>query len=286
MASSKPLPLFDLVRGREVRTVLNNGVSMPVLGLGVWQAPPGRATREAVQLAIEAGYRLIDTAALYRNEASVGEAVRQSGVRREELFVTTKLWNDDQGEESARRAFERSRRLLDLGPVDLYLLHWPVTGKRLASWKVLERLLRDGECRSIGVSNFTVAHLSELLDRSGIVPAVNQVEFSPFLFQRDLLEYCRNHGIQLEAYAPLTRGEKLADPVVVRIAQRHGRSPAQVVLRWGLQHGVVEIPKSIHRERIVENFASLDFGLAPTEMAALDGLHAGFRTTWDPSGWP
>ncbi|MCI4330705.1 MAG: aldo/keto reductase [Thermoplasmata archaeon] len=259
---------------------------MPVFGLGVWQAPQGRATREAVTCAIGAGYRLIDTAALYQNEASVGEGVRASGVAREELFVTTKLWNDDQGFDAALRGFERSRRLLNLGAVDLYLVHWPVRGLRLESWRALGKLQREGACRSIGVSNFTVAHLDELIGSSDLVPAVNQVEFSPFLYQRELLEYCRDHGIQLEAYAPLTRGRKLDHPALVRLARTLGRSPAQVVLRWGLQHGVVEIPKSVHPERIRENAGCLDFQLSPGQLAALDALHEGFRTTWDPSEMP
>lgn len=255
---------------------------MPVLGLGVWKVAAGAPTREAVRSALAAGYRLVDTAAMYGNEAAVGEAVRASGVPRDELFVTTKLWNDDQGYDSALAAFARSQRSLDLGPVDLYLVHWPVPKRRLESWKALEHLLVRGEVRSIGVSNFTVPHLEELLAHGSVVPAVNQVEFSPFLYQRELLEFCADHGIQLEAYAPLTRGRRLNDPTLARIGARHGRTEAQVAIRWGLQHNVVEIPKSVHAARIEENLAALDFALDASEMATLDALNEDFRTSWDP----
>jgi diketogulonate reductase-like aldo/keto reductase len=256
---------------------------MPVLGLGVWQTPPGKVTREAVRHAIDAGYRLVDTAAMYRNEEDVGEAVRASGVPRDELFVTTKVWNDDQGYEATRKAYERSERTLGLGPIDLYLLHWPVPQLRTESWRALSELQREGRCRSIGVSNFTIAHLEELAARFDTVPAVNQVEFSPFLFQRDLWEYCRGRGIQLEAYAPLTRGRRLGDPTLVRMGAAHGKSPAQVLIRWGLQHQIVEIPKSVRPARIVENAAVFDFALSTDEMSALDALDEGFRTSWNPS---
>lgn len=274
---------FDLSRGPASRTRLNNGETMPVFGLGVWQLPRGRATREAVGAALEAGYRLIDTASMYGNEADVGAAVRASGLARAEVFVTTKLWNDDQGYASALRAFERSRAALDLGPVDLYLLHWPVPGRRLDSWRALRELQQRGECRNIGVSNFTVAQLAELIDSSGVVPVVDQVEFSPFLYQRDLLDYCRREGIQLEAYAPLTRGRRLGDEVVRTVAAAHGRTPAQVLIRWGLQHRVVEIPKSSRTERIRENSGALGFELSGEEMRRLDALDEQYRTSWDPT---
>jgi diketogulonate reductase-like aldo/keto reductase len=259
------------------------GVAMPVFGFGTWKLPAGRATREAVAAALAAGYRLIDTAAMYGNEADVGAAVRDSGLPREEVFVTTKLWNDDQGFEPALRAFERSERALGLGPVDLYLIHWPVPGRRLESWRALERLHREGRCRSIGVSNFARSHLEELAGHAEIPPAVDQVEFSPFLFQRALLEDVRGRGIQLEAYAPLTRGRRLDTPAIRSAAEAHGATPAQVLLRWGLQHGVVEIPKSAHAERIRENAGAFAFALTGAEMAALDALDEGFRTSWDPT---
>ncbi|HKS59648.1 MAG TPA: aldo/keto reductase [Thermoplasmata archaeon] len=259
---------------------------MPVFGLGVWQMAPGKETMRAVGAALEMGYRLIDTAALYGNEESVGAAVRASGVPRDEVFVTTKLWNDDQGFESGLKAFERSRTAIGLDYVDLYLIHWPVSGKRLDSWRALTRLLREGKCRAIGVSNFTVAHLEELRRSSDIVPAVNQVEFSPFLFQRELWEYCRRQRIQLEAYAPLTRGRRLGDPTLQRIAQEHESTPAQVMLRWGLAHAVVEIPKSSRPERIRGNAEALALQLSADEVRELDRLDEGYRTTWDPSRIP
>jgi diketogulonate reductase-like aldo/keto reductase len=281
-----PLEPFDLSRGPAGRTRLSDGVEMPYFGLGVYQARRGRETEQAVAAALGCGYRLIDTAALYRNEAEVGAAVRAFGLPREEVFVTTKLWNDDQGRERAAAGFEKSRAALDLGAVDLYLLHWPVAGRRLESWSVLEGLLARGACRAIGVSNFTIRHLEELLARSSVVPAVNQVEFSPFLYQRELLEFCRRRGIQLEAYAPLTRGERLGDPVLAEVARSHGKTPAQVILRWALQHDVIVIPKSVHAERIRENAGLFDFALSASEMRRLDGLDEGLRTTWDPSEMP
>jgi diketogulonate reductase-like aldo/keto reductase len=286
MPPSEPSPAFDLSRGLDSRVRLNNGVMMPVLGLGLWESPAGGPARDAVRHALASGYRLIDTAAAYENEDDIGEGIRRSGVPRDEIFVTTKLWNEDQGYESAFKAFEESRRALGVRTVDLYLLHWPVTSKWPESWRVLERLLAQGDCRAIGVSNFTVRHLEALRERSGIVPAVDQVEFSPFLFQEDLLAYCRSRGIQLEAYSPLTRGRRLDHPTIGRIAQAHGATPAQVVLRWGLQHGVVEIPKSVRPERIDENAGAARLMLALEELAALDRLNDGFRTCWDPSRAP
>lgn len=259
---------------------------MPVLGLGTWKLAAGRTTRAAVRSALTAGYRLFDTAKLYANEEDVGAALRESGLDRAEYFVTTKLWNDDHGYEAALRAFERSRHALGLEQVDLYLIHWPVSGQRIDSWRALEHLQEEGRCRSIGVSNYTVAHLEELLAVCRVPPAVNQVEFSPFLYQRDLLEFCAAHGIQLEAYSPLTRGQKFDDPSLAAIARAHARSPAQVLLRWGLQHGIVEIPKSSRAERIQENARVFDFALSAAELATLDGLDRGFRTTWDPTGIP
>ncbi len=286
MPATAPSPPFDLAEGPRSRVRLNDGAQMPVLGLGVFQVPKGRVARETVRSALGVGYRLIDTAALYGNEQEVGKAVRDSGLSREEVFITTKLWNDDQGYESTLRAFERSRTALGVSSVDLYLIHWPVSDKRTESWRALLRLRREGKCRSVGVSNYTVSHLRELLETSDVVPAVNQVEFSPFLFQRELLEFCRDHGIQLEAYAPLTKGRRFGDPTLGRVARSHGVTPAQVLIRWGLQHDVVEIPKSIQPERILENARALELELSPEEMATLDGLDEGFRTSWDPSRIP
>jgi diketogulonate reductase-like aldo/keto reductase len=286
MARATPSPAFDLSRGLRSTVRLNNGVEMPVFGLGVWQAAAGGPARDAVRHALASGYRLIDTAAAYENEADVGEGIRRSGVPREEVFVTTKLWNEDQGYDSALKAFEESRSALGVRTVDLYLLHWPVETKWPESWRAVSRLLQQGDCRAIGVSNFTVRHLEALREVSDIIPAVNQVEFSPFLFQKELLNYCRSRGIQLEAYAPLTRGRKIADPTLARIAQAHHATPAQVLLRWGLQRDVIEIPKSVRPERIDENAGALSLTLSVEELGAIDALNEGFRTCWDPTRVP
>ncbi|HEV2166055.1 MAG TPA: aldo/keto reductase [Thermoplasmata archaeon] len=273
---------FDLSKGIRSTVEIRPSVSMPVLGLGVWQAAAGAPTQGAVRAALDAGYRLIDTAAMYGNEADVGAAVRASGLPREEVFVTTKLRNDDQGFDRALAAFERSRAALDLGPLDLYLIHWPVRGERERSWKALVEIQAAGKARSIGVSNFTVPQLEAFAASSDVVPSVNQVEFSPFLYQSELLEYCQRHDIQLEAYSPLVRGRRLDHPVVGSIAAAQARSPAQIILRWDLQHGVIPIPKSVHPDRIRENAALFDFELSPSEVARLDRLHEGLRVSWDP----
>ena len=265
---------------------LNNGVDIPLLGLGVYQSAPGKTTRDAVRHALKCGYRLVDTARVYGNEQDVGLALRGSGLSREEVFVTTKLRNGDHGYDSTIRACEESLRRLGLKYLDLYLIHWPVSGVRNESWRAMEKLLKDGKCRAIGVSNYTINHLSEMLASSNTIPAVNQVEFHPFLYQQKLLEYCRGHGIQLEAYSPLTRGERLNHPKVVEIAREHGRTPAQILIRWAVQHSVVAIPKSVRNERILENSRVFDFTLSLSEMKALDSLNEDFRTCWDPSNLP
>jgi diketogulonate reductase-like aldo/keto reductase len=265
---------------------LRGGVEMPMLGLGVWQAAPGEATRRAVTAALAAGYRHVDTARAYRNEADVGAALRASGLPRRDVFVTTKLWNSDHGYDPALRAIDASLAALGLEQVDLYLVHWPVEGLRGETWRAMERILSDGKARAIGVSNYTVRHLDELLGQARVPPAVNQVEFSPFLNQRALLAHCRRHGIQLEAYGPLVRGHRMDHPVLARVAASRRRTPAQVLLRWGLQHGLVVIPKSVHEERIRENAGLYDFALDAAEMGALDALDEGYRTSWDPTDVP
>ncbi len=279
-------PLRDLAS----RVRLNQGPAIPVLGLGVFQTEPGPTTRNAVAWALEAGYRLIDTATLYGNEADVGEAIRASGLARHEVFVTTKLWYTDHGYARARRALSESLKRLGLEYVDLYLIHWPRAKSpedRLGSWRALEDLRSEGLCRAVGVSNYAIRHIEEIRTRSALVPAVNQVEFHPFVYDPDLLEYCARHKIQLEAYSPLTRNRWLDDPRIGAIARAVGRSPAQVLIRWGLQHHVVEIPKSTHRERIVENAKVFDFELSPEAMRALDALAAGQRVTqWNPGEIP
>lgn len=268
------------------RTRLNNGVEIPVLGLGVYQSPPGRATQDAVRLALKDEYRLIDTARIYNNEADVGKAIRESGIPRDEVFITTKLWNSDQGYESALRALDESLRRLGLSYIDLYLIHFPVPNVRNESWKSMTRLLQHGKARAIGVSNFTVRHLEELLKTTNVTPAVNQVEFSPFLYQKELLNYCRQKGIQLEAYSPLTRGEKLSHTTIKSLASKYSKTPAQVLIRWNLQHGNVVIPKSVREERIRENSQVFDFNITDEDMAVLDSLNENLRSNWDPTNIP
>jgi diketogulonate reductase-like aldo/keto reductase len=264
------------------RLPLNAGTSIPQVGLGVWQTPRGEGTRRAVKTAIELGYRHIDTARIYGNEADVGAGLRASGVARAEVFVTTKLWNDDQGYDSALRAFDASLDRLGLDYVDLYLLHWPVAGKRLDSWRALERLHSEKRARAIGVSNFLSRHLEELMATASVTPAVNQIELSPFLQQRETRAFCLRHGIVVEAYSPLTHGQRLDHPVVVATAARVGRSPAQVLLRWALQQGLVVLPKSTREARIRENAALFDFTLDAQAMTALDACEEGLVTGWDP----
>jgi diketogulonate reductase-like aldo/keto reductase len=265
---------------------LNNGVELPRLGLGVFRAPRGEVTRQAVSAALAAGYRHIDTARIYGNERDVGAAVRESGLPRQDIFVTTKLWNEDQGYDSALRACERSLKDLGLEYVDLYLVHWPVPGRRLDSWRALEKLLADGKCRAIGVSNFLEHHLDELLGKAKVVPAVNQVEQHPFLHQPSLLRYCAGKGIAVEAYSPLTKGMRLGDPRVVELARKYGKSPAQVLIRWCLEHGLVVIPKSVHAERIRENASVFDFSFSPEDLRQLDGMNEDLYTGWDPTDVP
>jgi diketogulonate reductase-like aldo/keto reductase len=265
---------------------LRSGTTIPQVGLGVWQSPQGAPTRDAVTAALELGYRHIDTARVYRNEADVGAAIAASAVPRAEIFVTTKLWNDDQGYDQTLRAFDASLGRLALDYVDLYLIHWPVEGKRLDSWRALEKLFDHKRARAIGVSNFLVPHLEELLAVAKHVPHVNQIELTPFLQRRDVRALCSKHGIVVEAYSPLTRGKRLGHPTVVEVARGVNRSPAQVLLKWGLQQGHVVLPKSVRRERIAENAALFDFTLDARAMQQLDALNEGLTTGWDPSGQP
>jgi diketogulonate reductase-like aldo/keto reductase len=262
---------------------LPTGARIPQVGLGVWQSPRGDVTRDAVATALRLGYRHIDTARIYGNESDVGDGVRASGLPREQVFVTTKLWNADQGYDSAMRAFDASLERLRLDYVDLYLVHWPVPGKRLDSWRALERLYAEKRARAIGVSNYLRPHLQELLAHAHVAPAVNQIELSPFLQRRDAVAFCREKSIVVEAYSPLTHGARLGHPVVVVEARRVGRTPAQVLLRWGIQKGFVVLPKSTREERIQENGAIFDFKLDANAMSRLDALEEGLATGWDPA---
>jgi methylglyoxal/glyoxal reductase len=262
---------------------LNNGINIPRLGLGMYRSPKGRKSFSTVLYALQFGYRHVDTAALYKNEREVGEAIQESGIRREQIFVTTKLWNDDHGYDKALRAFDKSMKELNLDSIDLYLIHWPVTGKRKESWKALQKIYKDGRCRSIGVSNYLIRHLEELLSETDVVPVVNQVEFSPFLYQKELLEYCRAKNILLEAYSPLTKGKRLNDTNLMNVADRYGKTTAQILIRWGLQHDLIVLVKSNRTERIEENGSVFDFEIADEDMRVLDSLDENYRTSWDPS---
>jgi diketogulonate reductase-like aldo/keto reductase len=264
---------------------LANGVKMPWLGLGVYKAKEGEEVEQAVKAALRIGYRSIDTAAFYDNEEGVGRAVRESGVSREELFITTKVWNTDQGYDSTLAAFEASLRRLGMEYVDLYLIHWPVKGKYKETWRALETLYREGRVRAIGVSNFQVHHLEDLMADAEIKPMVNQVEFHPFLTQETLRAFCRKEGIQLEAWSPLMRGEVMNVPEIVELSKKYGKTPAQIVLRWDLQHGVVTIPKSVREERIRENADLFDFELSAEDMAKLDALNRNHRFGPDPDNF-
>lgn len=263
---------------------LGGGTKIPQIGLGVWQAARGSASHDAVAAALRLGYRHVDTAQAYGNEHDVGEAIRSSGLKREEVFVTTKLWNDDQGYDSARRAFDASLARLGFDYVDLYLLHWPVADKRLDSWRALEKLHSEGRARAIGVSNFLVPHLEELLAHANLPPSVNQIEVHPFHQQRDTRAFCEVQGITVEAYSPLTHGTLIDHAVVTSVARTVQRSNAQVLLRWGIQHGMVVLPKSVSAVRIAENADVFDFALGPREMRLLDDLERGHATGWDPRG--
>jgi len=248
--------------------ILTGGVEMPLLGLGVWQSQPGRETADAVRFALEAGYRHVDTAQAYGNEESVGTALLETGIPREELFITTKFYP---GSEDPEREAEESLRRLGIDQIDLYLVHWPQGGPTRA-WAGMQRTLERGLTRAIGVSNFDVDELDALLAVADAPPVVNQIQLSPFQFRRALVEACEDRDVAVEAYSPLTTGRDLGDPTVAEVAQRVGRTPAQVLIRWGLERDVIEIPKSVRRERIEENAQVFDFALTPDDLDALDAL--------------
>lgn len=265
---------------------LNNGVQIPQLGFGTFRVSED-VTQQVTEEAFKAGYRHIDTAAGYYNEAGVGNALKASGLAREDVFITTKLRNGDQGYDNALTAFENSRAALGVDVIDLYLIHWPVPSKGLAgeTWKAFEKLYADGAVRAIGVSNFMPHHLEELIANSDIVPAVNQFEIHPTLQQREAQDACRRHGVAIEAYGPIGQGEDLSLPAIVDIAAAHGVTPAQVVLRWHIQEGRIAIPKSNTPSRIAENFDIFGFELSPEQVAAIDALEAGNRMYPDPDAF-
>lgn len=255
---------------------------MPWFGLGVFKVENGSEATESVKAAIKNGYRSIDTAAVYKNEEGVGIGIKESGVAREELFITSKVWNEDQGFETTLAAFEKSLERLQLDYLDLYLIHWPGKDKYKDTWRALEKLYKDGKIRAIGVSNFQVHHLEELLKDAEIKPMVNQVEFHPRLTQKEVRDYCKNQGIQLEAWSPLMQGQLLDNDVLAEIAEKHNKSVAQVILRWDLQHEVVTIPKSTKEHRIIENADIFDFELSREDMDKIDALNKDERVGPNP----
>ena len=263
----------------ESTVTLNNDVEMPLFGLGLYLAGSDHNVQQVIHHAIEVGYRLFDTASMYENEEAVGKAIGESGIPRESLFVTTKLWNSDHGYDRALKAFDTTLKRLGMDYVDLYLIHWPVAGLRKDSWRALETLYQEKRCRAVGVSNYMISHLEELLGYAEIPPAVNQVEFSPFLYQKNLLEYCRKHRIQLESYSPLTRGKKFNHPVLQEIAGKYDKTPAQILIRWNLEHNIVVIPKSSNPDRISENARVFDFSIDSKDLEKLDQLDQNYRVS-------
>lgn len=263
---------------------LNNGVEMPLLGLGVYAPQHNQEVQQAVEVALELGCRLIDTASIYGNEREVSEALWASGVPRSDVFITTKVWNTDQGYESTLRAFDRSLTKLKLDVVDLYLIHWPNgPAGRLGTWRALETIYEQGRARAIGVSNYYPPHLEELFGQASVTPAVNQIEFSPYCYRPDVVDYCRKKSIQVEGYAPLVRGLKQNAPELVAIAAKYGKSTYQILVRWSLQHGVVTIPKSVKKDRIRANFEVLDFELSTADFEQMNRLYDNTRIATDPS---
>ncbi|NHK31940.1 MAG: aldo/keto reductase [Asgard group archaeon] len=264
---------------------LNNGIEIPILGLGTYLATGDRGY-QAIRHALKIGYRHIDTAAMYENEKEIGLALKDDDVPREEIFVTTKLWNSDHGYERALEAFEESYEKLGLDYIDLYLIHWPVQELRMESWRALEQLHKDGKCRSIGVSNYTIRHLEELLKEAKVVPVVNQVEFHPYLYQKELLEYCMSNNIWIQSYSPLTKGRMLEDPPLVEIARKYKKSTAQILIRWSLQKNTITLPKSANVYNIMENAEVFDFKITEEDMKKLDSFNCNMRVTWDPTNEP
>ncbi|MFJ8068205.1 aldo/keto reductase [Peribacillus sp. NPDC096447] len=278
-----------MVKNLQDTTALHNGVKMPWFGLGVFKVEEGPELVNAVKVAIKHGYRSIDTAAIYENEEGVGQGIREglkeAGISREDLFVTSKVWNADLGYESTIAAYEKSLKKLGLEYLDLYLIHWPVEGKYKEAWRALETLYKEGKVKAIGVSNFQIHHLKDLMADAEVKPMVNQVECHPRLTQKEVQAFCKEQGIQLEAWSPLMQGELLDNEVLQAIATKHGKSVAQVILRWDLQNGIVTIPKSTKEHRIVENSSVFDFELTEEEMNQIDGLNQNHRVGPDPDNF-
>ena len=271
-----------MVKGFTETITLHNGVKMPWLGLGVWKMANDQEVINAVKSALEIGYRSIDTAAIYKNEEGVGRAIKESGVPREEIFLTTKVWNDDQGYDLTLQAFEDSRKRLGVDYVDLYLIHWPIARKYKDTWRAIEEIYEKGWARVIGVSNFHPHHLKKLMEDAKVKPMINQVELHPLLNQAELREFCKTEGIQMEAWSPFARGKLINHPVLKEIGMKYGKSPAQVIIRWDLQNGIVTIPKSSHADRIKQNGAVFDFTLTKEDMDVINGLNKNERVGSNP----
>ena len=273
----------------QAKATLHNGVEMPWFGIGVFKVEEGAELVNAVKTALVHGYRSVDTAAIYGNEEGVGEGIRQglqeAGLKREDIFVTSKVWNADLGYEETLKAFDTSLEKLGLDYLDLYLIHWPVEGKYIDAWRALETLYRDGRIKAIGVSNFQIHHLKHLMKETETKPMINQVEYHPRLTQKELLAFCTEQGIQLEAWSPLMQGQLLDHPVLQEIAKKYGKSAAQVILRWDLQNGVITIPKSTKKHRIEENANVFDFELSADDMKRIDDLNENLRVGPDPDNF-
>jgi methylglyoxal/glyoxal reductase len=278
-----------MVKNLQDTATLHNGVKMPWFGIGVFKVEEGPELVNAVKTAIKHGYRSVDTAAIYGNEEGVGqgirEGVKEAGISREDVFVTSKVWNADLGYESTIAAYEASLNKLGLEYLDLYLIHWPVEGKYKDAWRALETLYKEGRVKAIGVSNFQIHHLEDLMKDAEIKPAVNQVEYHPRLTQKELQSFCQKHEIQLEAWSPLMQGQLLDNEVLKEIANKYNKSVAQVILRWDLQNGVVTIPKSTKEHRIIENATVFDFELTEEDMKRIDGLNQNYRVGPDPDNF-
>lgn len=277
--------MSDLLTKNCHKTLIN-GTKIPCLGLGVYLIE-GHDSVKIFQQAIDIGYRLFDTATLYGNEKEIGEAIRSSGIPRQDFYVTTKIWNSDQrGESKVNKAFNRSLKLLNLDYIDLYLIHWPVTNERVTTWKTFESLLETEKVKSIGVSNYMIPHLEELLNTFSIIPAINQFELHPFHYRKDLIEFCESHNIQVEAYSPLTKGRCVNDPKLEEFTTKYNKTSAQILIRWCLQHGTVVIPKASSMQHLKENFDIFSFSISSEDMMRLDSFNRGGIVSWDPTDLP
>ena len=263
---------------------LNNNVEMPIFGLGTWQTK-GKNAINAVKWALEAGYIHIDTATLYGNEKEIGQAITESKIPREDIFITSKVLDSDQGFDPTLKALDISLKKLGTSYIDLYLIHWPRKKKRKETWTALEKIYKDEKARAIGVANYWIQHIKEILENFKIIPAVNQFELSPFLYREELIDFCRKNNITIEAYSPLSHGKKLNNPEVKNIAKKYNKSTAQILIRWGLQHKFVEIPKSTQKEHIIQNADVFDFQLSKEDMKALNNIEEKFQLLYDTSKW-